>query len=142
MNAANDHMSEGVDPQADSCDPPHEKESQQILQIMVHKRWECCAHQSGSLEVINWLGPKLKPPTVIIVVYFAVFMSPFPPSFYSILSLFVLACVHTAGAEHFANLEEVKLDIHTEVTSWRRCQGSGTHTDTHAHRHTVLFNCM
>lgn len=61
MNAANDHMSEGVDPQADSCDPPHEKESQQILQIMVHKRWECCAHQRGSLEVINWSGPKLKP---------------------------------------------------------------------------------
>ena len=40
MNAANDHMSEGVDPQADSCDPLHEKESQQILQVMGHKRRE------------------------------------------------------------------------------------------------------
>lgn len=31
MNDANGHMSEGVDPQADSCDPPHERESQQIF---------------------------------------------------------------------------------------------------------------
>lgn len=58
MNAANDHMSEGVDPQADWCDPPHEKEGQQILQIIGHKRRKH-AH-IGLLEVINRLA-KLKP---------------------------------------------------------------------------------
>lgn len=55
MNAANDHMSEGVDPQAVSCDPPYDKESQQILPIMGHMRRE----HVPVLALWKWLTDRL-----------------------------------------------------------------------------------